>query len=301
MFSHFGTDRPEEVTSASFAGLVASTLLLNSMDEDEAAGVAILIDALSPHLADPAYCARLLSRQSLFDITLPNIKERSDFLKTAAWRLFDRFPDDSYSSHIVREFVDMASDVSWSVTFSQQDAYNAFFDNAGVKERHPLFLTDYCLYVPSHQPLAISDPIEQIILESAKDPSLILRMNSREFEQFLCKIFEAFGYDVELTAQTRDGGVDIICLQSKNQIPMKIAIEAKRYDPGNPISVGLVRQFVGANSQIRANKLVYVTTSRYTRDARGYAESPLNVGLLELKELPDIVQWANEFKDGRAT
>lgn len=79
-------------------------------------------------------------------------------------------------------------------------------------------------------------------------------------------------------------------------IPFKIAIEAKKYKPTNPISVELVRSFVGANQMIKANKLIYVTTSYFTKDARDFAFCSGNTNLLELKELKDIVDWSNQYK-----
>ena len=110
------------------------------------------------------------------------------------------------------------------------------------------------------------------------------------------RIFEEFGFDVEITSRTRDGGVDLICLKYDHGISLKIAVEAKRYHPSRPISVELVRNFIGANMQFRANKLVYVTTSRYTRDAITYANEPGVIELLELKEFDDIVEWTRDIQ-----
>jgi len=101
--------------------------------------------------------------------------------------------------------------------------------------------------------------------------------------------------------QTRDGGADIICLSYSHGIPFKVAIEVKKYSPERSISVELIRGFVGANETIKANKLVYVTTSRYTKDAVKYSTTPFLTNLIELKALPDIQRWANEYKQNRVS
>lgn len=185
---------------------------------------------------------------------------------------------------------------SWMIRQGLWRRFQALCGLTRIKERHPLYATEYSLYLPPAKRLLIADPIEQIILDSTKSPVLIHKLTPREFEKYLATIFEGFGFQVQLTAQTHDGGVDILCMKSSHDVPIKIAIEAKRYRESRPVSVNLVRNFVGANKIWRANKLVFVTTSRYTREAEKYAKSPFLTELLALKQLPDIVKWANEFK-----
>ena len=164
-----------------------------------------------------------------------------------------------------------------------------------VEDRHPLYSSKYSLYLSPKSILSIADPIEQIIYESSRRPEVIYKLLPRDFERFLAKIFEGFGYQVELTSQTRDGGADLICVSKKHGIPLKLAVEAKRYAPDKPVTVNLVRQFVGANKEFKANKLIYVCTSSYTKSAIQYANMPSVVDLLELKNFKDILHWANQF------
>jgi hypothetical protein len=169
-----------------------------------------------------------------------------------------------------------------------------------LSTRHPFVRTGYSLSLPTRQLQRIISPLDQIIIEASTNPGLINRLTPRDFERFIATIWSAFGFKVELTAQTRDGGSDIVCIRNELGVPFKIAIEVKRYREDRPISVELVRAFVGANATIAANKLVYVTTSRYTRDAMEYARSATVAHLLELKALPDIMRWADEFRELRS-
>jgi hypothetical protein len=177
-------------------------------------------------------------------------------------------------------------------------ALDKLFGRLNVETRHNLIPTGYSLYLPpwkSH--LVIADAIDRFILEMARNPAAVFKLTGREFEKVLRRIFEGYGYEVQLTATTRDGGVDLVCLARLGSVPIKVAIEAKRYRPDRPISVSLVRQFVGANKQWMANKLVYVTTSRYTKPAWDFFREPTVSSLLELKALPDIIKWANDFSE----
>jgi hypothetical protein len=145
------------------------------------------------------------------------------------------------------------------------------------------------------QPLIrLAKATDALIAEVARYPAAVHKLTGRQFELLLRDIFEGFGFTVDLTSQTRDGGVDLLCLSTNYDIPVRIAIEAKRYAPHRPVSVDLVRSFVGANAQWHANKLIYVTTSRFTRDAVRYA-SAVETNLLMLADLPQIVRWANLY------
>lgn len=269
-----------------------------------------LLDIVDQNLNDPAFCARVLSKKSLIEVSLPLIKEETtelrqevkdelENIKKRKEYYLHEFEYDELSEYEFKAFEKFLDECEhcWDFIDAFVGQHNVFYEEASVLERHPLYPTDYSLYVPPRKRLQIFEPIDQIILDSTKNPRLIYGLSPREFEKFLMKIFEGFGYHVDLTAQTRDGGTDLICLTTKHNIPVKIAVEAKRYHPSRPISVELVRQFVGANAQIRANKLVYVTTSRYTKDAIKYASSPILTHLLELKELPDIIEWTNQFQE----
>jgi restriction system protein len=131
--------------------------------------------------------------------------------------------------------------------------------------------------------LQLVKPTEILIAESTKHPELLFRIEPRTMEELVADIFKSFDYEVELTARTRDGGKDIVCLSRRHGIPLKVAVEVKRYVPDKLVTVGLVRSFVGANAEIRANKLIYVSTSGYTKGALAHAGSQFTSHLLELK------------------
>lgn len=95
-------------------------------------------------------------------------------------------------------------------------------------------------------------------------------MTPREFEEFVARIFEAMGYSVELTPPSRDYGVDIIARRGSDTI----AVQVKRYSPGNNVGSADIQRLIGAMSfkNYRANKGVIVTTSDFTVHAIEQAE-----------------------------
>lgn len=306
-------DKPTPVSSEEVARLISKILFCSLYDGGHEEGVQYILNILDTHLANPQLCAQIMSRKSLFQVSMPVIRQEVESIRKEGQRLLKKMIarktklqnsqghnlEEYDHENIVSAFLDECSIDAWEHREDLWQGYQYIYKRANVEGRHPLFATSYCLYVPPVKRLRIADPIEQIILESTKNPSLIRKLTPRQFEEFLAKIFESFGFEVQLTARTRDGGADILCMSTRHNIPVKLAIEAKRYHPSRPVTVDLVRKFIGANALLRANKLVYVTTSRYTRDAVRYATSPFVIQLLELKEFPDIVRWANEFQEQR--
>jgi hypothetical protein len=192
------------------------------------------------------------------------------------------------------------SEASWAERSEYLGWLTAIHSHMQLEQRHPLVPTLYSLYVPRQQRPAVAQAVESVIAECASHPKSILKLKPREFELLVARLFEAQKYSVEVTSETRDGGADVICMKNDHGVKFKVAVEVKRYDPCRPVGVELIRSFVGANAQFLANKLVYVSTSGYTRDALSFARTPGVMHMLELKSLPDVVEWASHAFPGPA-
>ena len=119
--------------------------------------------------------------------------------------------------------------------------------------------------------------IQDIIFEIQGNPELIRDITHREFEELIAELFKEKGFEVELTKRTRDGGKDIIAISTdiiaisidKLGTRLKYFIECKHYSETNKITVDLVRQLHGVkNIKDGPNKVIFVTTSSFTSDAR---------------------------------
>lgn len=125
----------------------------------------------------------------------------------------------------------------------------------------------------------------------AEHPNYVYNFNPREFERLIAHILETVGFNVELTAPTRDGGCDIVAF-SVNElgIQSKYIVECKRYRPDCPVGVRLVRSLYGIKGVKQAQHAILATTSYFTRDAIAFAENPSVLGL-HLKDVKDISEW----------
>lgn len=135
---------------------------------------------------------------------------------------------------------------------------------------------------------------ERIARAISQDPYLLRQLHPRDFEEYMAELFAEFGYLVELTARTRDGGKDIIAIKSEHGIMNKLIVECKRYAPHRRVGVGLVRELFAVKDAVKANKAILATTSYFTKDAAREVERHY-IYQLELKDFDAIAEWAREY------
>lgn len=121
-------------------------------------------------------------------------------------------------------------------------------------------------------------------------------MSPRKFEEFIGDLFRAQNYEVELTQQTRDDGVDILFVKKLLGNNIRFAVEVKRYTDSRKISASMIRSFVGANERYKADRLIYVTTSSYTKPAKEFAERYCS-HILSLKNYDQVMEWCEIVSD----
>ncbi|HPV48551.1 MAG TPA: restriction endonuclease [Smithellaceae bacterium] len=94
------------------------------------------------------------------------------------------------------------------------------------------------------------------------------------FERVVVELLVKMGYGGSRTdagkaiGRSGDGGIDGIIKEDKLGLDV-VYIQAKRWD-NNPVGRPDVMQFAGALQAQRANKGIFITTSRFTYDARSY-------------------------------
>jgi L-asparaginase len=150
------------------------------------------------------------------------------------------------------------------------------------------------LWLPKHDLVVASQLISEVNQEVmsylARHPKRMHDLTPRAFELLIAEILRHHGYAVELTPETRDGGYDLRALYVDGLgISFLSLVEAKRYEPNNPVGVSVVRNLYGVVSSENAARGIVVTTSRFTRDAKNFQEANLN--RLSLHDYEDICNW----------
>jgi HJR/Mrr/RecB family endonuclease len=121
-----------------------------------------------------------------------------------------------------------------------------------------------------------------------RDPSSMYDLSPRDFEILVKELFEERGHKVELTGQTRDGGKDLIIVNTSELGNLLIYGECKRYSPDHPVGVSVVSDLVGRVMTDRATAGIVITSSYFSPDAKVLSEKiPHQMSLIDYKKLSD--------------
>lgn len=165
------------------------------------------------------------------------------------------------------------------------------FDETG-KATEELFESEESA-VPPKTALLFTDVNDELKRYFAEHPEKLYDLTPRKFEELIASILRDFGFDVELTQATRDGGRDIIAYMKNAVCSYLTYVECKKYAADNKIGVGIIREVAGVHHLRKPNKSLIVTTSFFTKDA--VEEARMIEQQLELKDYEAIKGWLSRY------
>jgi restriction system protein len=122
---------------------------------------------------------------------------------------------------------------------------------------------------------------------------IIRSVSPARFETIVLDVLHRMGYggtrsQLRTTSAGADGGIDGIISLDKLGLD-KVYVQAKRYAEDKAVSRPAVQSFLGALSERRATKGVFITTSRFTEEARESAQpSSDSLVLLDGEQLAEL-------------
>lgn len=156
-------------------------------------------------------------------------------------------------------------------------------------ERFRRMRADTQLIVPCVR--AIDDRLIEYL---RRNPREMHNLRPRQFEELIYDILSSFGWSVELTPESKDGGYDIVGVSgSVGGLSSSWIVECKKYRDENRVGVGVVRSLCGVKEQVKAANAMIVTSSTFTRGAIELARSRWD---LSLRDYNDILEWLDRTK-----
>lgn len=135
---------------------------------------------------------------------------------------------------------------------------------------------------------------EELTAYLLNNPNAMHQMSPRKFEELVAYIMEKHGYEVTLTQQSRDGGIDIFALKNEGFGNILTIVDCKKYSVNKPVGIAAVRGMYGTLQVENASHGMIATTSRFTHDATVLAQEYKYQ--LSLKGHADILQWIQQTK-----
>ncbi len=122
----------------------------------------------------------------------------------------------------------------------------------------------------------------------------ILKDSPNSFESTVLDLMQAMGYGRlgtgRVTGGSGDGGIDGIIDEDKLGLD-KIYLQAKRYSPENSVGSKEIQAFKGSLDDHNASKGVFITTSRFSSNARKSASnsSQYRIVLIDGRKLAELM------------
>lgn len=157
------------------------------------------------------------------------------------------------------------------------------------------FLVNYFSQSIITEVVDLSSHINKELMNFLKNnPKEIHNIHWREFEVIIAELLSFFGWTVELTTPSKDGGYDIFGIYTdKSGINHHWIVECKKWSSENMVGVDVVRSLYGVKSDLKIGNALLATTSNFTQGAKDFKLSRYD---LELKDYNNIIEWINHYK-----
>jgi hypothetical protein len=132
----------------------------------------------------------------------------------------------------------------------------------------------------------------ELVAYVANHPHALRDLGHRDFEKLLEAIFRNHGYQTRIGPGSGDGGVDLMLIQKDIIGEMVTLVQAKRYAPHRPIELEAVAALYGIVESEKANRGLFVTTSRFLPSAKRFAEQSGRKIMLATSE--DVARWCRD-------
>lgn len=230
-----------------------------------------------------------------------------DALEDAAYDMMAKMPDgwiachsdyknELFAAEPALSEVDSLRQDRISNTYGETVALNCWSLVAQPKTSEEVLLRSA---IANHVARSQGPRITGLIRKLHLHPYLLRRVSPREMEEIIGELLLDQGFKVELTAETRDGGRDAILYgidDDRSPLPQqKFLIEVKHPGAGKPVGISTVRTLVGVGHTEPSTGVVLVSTTRFTPDARRFAESDTLRYRLALKDYVELSGWIEEY------
>ena len=155
------------------------------------------------------------------------------------------------------------------------------------------------LYSDDHPPKQLVEIVgvitSELIEYLKKHHKALYEIKPRQFEELIAEILASYGWQVQLTPETRDGGYDIYAINKGDSSGLLNSwiIECKKYSAENKVGLDIVRSLYGLRTEMKVGGALLATTSCFSKDAQDYKASRYD---LKLRDYEGVLEWVNEYR-----
>ena len=138
----------------------------------------------------------------------------------------------------------------------------------------------------------------ELIAHLQKHPEELYDIRPRQFEELIAEVLASFGWQVELTPASKDGGYDVYAITKDTAagITSSWIIECKKYGRESKVGVDIVRALYGIRNTLQVGGAMLATTTHFTRDAVTFRNEKASRYDLHLKDYEGVLEWINRYR-----
>ncbi|MCK9688903.1 pentapeptide repeat-containing protein [Scleromatobacter humisilvae] len=127
-----------------------------------------------------------------------------------------------------------------------------------------------------------------------RNPKRLHDIHWRAFEEVIAEILSSFGWSVQLTQPSKDGGYDILGIHKDiSGISSAWIVECKRWHES--VGIEVARSLYTVKNEMRVSGAILATTSNFTQGVLDFKSSRYD---FDLKNYAAIVEWLGQYKKG---
>jgi len=154
------------------------------------------------------------------------------------------------------------------------------------------------LYSQVEPPIVLLETIKVINNELMRyiksNPEAIHHIAPRRFKEIVAEVLASYGWEVQLTPETKDGGYDIFAVSQDNAgVRTSWIVECKRYRGDRKVGVDIARSLYAIKGDLHVANAMIATTSSFTRGVKDFKNSRYD---FELRDYEAIIDWVNAYR-----
>ena len=148
---------------------------------------------------------------------------------------------------------------------------------------------------PPQQLIEVIGSISEELIELLKDhPEELDQIRPRQFEELVAEVLASFGWEVQLTPETRDGGYDIFAVSRDiSGLRTSWIIECKKYRRDRKVGVEVARSLYGVKAKLGVGNAMLATTSYFYKGVHEFKRSSYD---FELRDYEGVLEWINAYR-----
>lgn len=140
----------------------------------------------------------------------------------------------------------------------------------------------------------VSSTIGELLELLKRHPGELYSVSPRRFEELVAEILACYGWQVQLTPETRDGGYDIFAITKDiSGVQSSWIIECKRNRRDRKVGIDVVRSLYAVKGELKVANAMLATTSDFTRGAYEFKTSRYD---FDLRNYEAILEWINQYR-----